>query len=142
MTELKLKRDTEIYMATLERYEQIQLEVINNWPFENAPVFVASLDAYGQPGYVITASCFEDAYEALLDELPPIDEDEVCEAYGFNSQEELNAAINNGEYPELIEGYAHQPNASDIGIVDVGHYLSLREWTRDCGVRLHIGAIK
>ncbi len=32
-----------------------------------------------------------------------------------------------GEYPELIEGYENQDNASGTGIVDVGHYSWMNE---------------
>ena len=33
----------------------------------------------------------------------------------------------NGEYPELIEGYEMQSNFTGTGIVDVGHYLWMRQ---------------
>ncbi len=72
-----------------------------------------------------------DAHEIVLDYLPAISPDEVHEAYGFDSDAELQQAVAlaeaTGDYPELVEGYAYQPNAVGTGIVDVGHYGRL--WT-------------
>ena len=38
-----------------------------------------------------------------------------------------SARNEDGEYPELVEGYEHQDNASGTGIVDVGHYAWMNE---------------
>ena len=37
------------------------------------------------------------------------------------------ATAQQGEYPELVEGYEYQSNSSGTGIVDMGHYAWMRE---------------
>jgi hypothetical protein len=85
---------------------------------------------------VIRARSFETAWEIAIDEASTIDASEVAEAYGFDSQDELDAAVAKAEaegddWPELVEGYEMQSNCSGTGIVDVGHYAWLREMDRD-----------
>lgn len=79
---------------------------------------------------VVVAQSWEDAYEAAIDSRPTIPKDEVYEAYGFDSPEEMAAwegeYAREGEYRELEEGYQYQSNASGTGIVNAGHY----EWSR------------
>ena len=70
-------------------------------------------DAGGLCG-VVRALSWEDAWELVEDEiLEPIPDDEVPEAYGFDTLEELQAA----EEPDLVEGYSYQSNATGSGIV-------------------------
>jgi hypothetical protein len=66
---------------------------------------------------IIRSRTWEDAYSIAVDERAPISEDRVHEAYGLNSQAELDAA--DKETVELIEGYEYQSNATGTGIVDV-----------------------
>lgn len=69
---------------------------------------------------VIRAKSLESAYEIMLDESPTISEEDVPEAYGYDSVEELNKVLEDGDYPELLEGYQYQANFSGTGIVYVG----------------------
>jgi hypothetical protein len=88
---------------------------------------------------LIRARSYETAWEIAVDEAKPIDEAEVPEAYGFdgpNAALELRHAVERadagaGEYPELVEGYEHQANATGTGIVNLGHYTWLREFGPD-----------
>ena len=85
-------------------------------------------DAGGLRG-VVRALSWYDAWEIVEDEiLTPIPEEDMPEAYGFDTLEELQAA----EEPDLAEGYSYQSNATGSGIVQ--HDLngeSLNELTPD-----------
>jgi hypothetical protein len=85
-------------------------------------------DASGLVG-LVRALDWDWAWEIVEDEiLTPIPDDEIPEAYGFNTLEELQAA----EEPDLVEGYSYQSNATGSGIV--AHDLngeSLNELTPD-----------
>jgi hypothetical protein len=78
---------------------------------------------------VVRADSFESALEAVYDVLPTVPEDELYEAYGFNSNEELQKAEADEEWPELAEGYSYQANASGTGVVYHGHHEGLTELT-------------
>ncbi len=88
---------------------------------------------------VLRAQSFEDAWGIMVDESTPIPESDVPEAYGFygpHAALDLRQAVEradagDGEYPDLIEGYEYQPSATGTGIVDLGHYVWMREMTRD-----------
>jgi hypothetical protein len=72
----------------------------------------------------IRARSYESAYEVFLDEFAwRISEDDLPEAYGLSKQEfeQFNDRLGccPGEYPDLIEGYHYQPNATGTGIVSV-----------------------
>lgn len=43
--------------------------------------------------HLIRATSWESAYEAWVDELPPVPDDEIHEAYGLNSAEEMAAIV-------------------------------------------------
>lgn len=93
---------------------------------------------YG-PSMFIRAPSFETAWEIAIDESTPIDQSEVPEAYGFENQEALDAAVacaKDGDYPELVEGYELQSNSTGTGIVDVGHYA----WLEELDERRHLRA--
>jgi hypothetical protein len=101
---------------------------------------------YGQefgPTMVVRASTFETAYEIAIDESKTIAPADVPEAYGFDTQDKLAAAADQGEWPELIEGYRHQANCTGTGIVATGHYEWCEELTRETlerfNLRLTIG---
>lgn len=70
---------------------------------------------------IVRAKTWEDAYECVLDEiLNPIPQDEVYQAYGYDSAAEFEAVAAAGDPWDrpLAEGYHHQPNAGDgTGIV-------------------------
>ena len=87
------------------------------------------LYVYGQeygPICLIRANSWEAAYEIAIDESPPVALDDVHEAYGFDTQAELDDArrANPDGGPELAEGYQYQTNATGTGIVNSGYY----EW--------------
>ena len=70
-------------------------------------------DAGGLVG-LVRALSWHDAWEIVEDEiLTPIPEEDMPEAYGFDTLEELQAA----EEPDLVEGYSYQSNATGSGIV-------------------------
>ncbi len=78
-------------------------------------------DASGLIG-IVRARTWEDAYGIVEDEfLPVVPADEVHEAYGMTAEEfhskthqERNES---GEWPDLLEGYSYQSNATGTGIV-------------------------
>ena len=85
-------------------------------------------DASGLVG-LVRALSWHGAWYLVEDEiLEPIPEEDMPEAYGFDTLEELQAA----EWPDLAEGYSYQSNATGTGIV--AHDLngeSLNELTPD-----------
>jgi len=89
------------------------------------PLWIYSTDPYGSIAMVVRAQTFEQAYECAIDESPTIDASEVHEAYGCESQAQLDALVEEEECPDLIEGYQHQSNSTGTGIVDVGHSENL-----------------
>lgn len=122
---IKLKDDTTLVSATARSQEILTVD--EDWW---GHLWVAT--GYGSSFAVVNARGFEVAYEALLDALPPIAEADIHEAYGFygdNAAEEYAEALREarqgtGDWPELGEGYAYQPNATGTGIVEVdGLYL-------------------
>lgn len=75
---------------------------------------------------IVQARTREDAYECVLDELlRPIPESEVCEAYGYCDQAEMDQDRADYEKagedfcPELVEGYQYQANSTGTGIVSI-----------------------
>lgn len=88
---------------------------------------------------VIRALSFDKAWEIMLDESPAIEVDELPEAYGFYGDdaqaqlEEAEKLLREGEiliddFPDLVEGYAHQPNTTGTGIVSVSHNAWMRQY--------------
>lgn len=72
-------------------------------------------DAGGLVGLVRALSWY-DAMGIVEDEiLTPVPEEDVHEAYGFDSEADM--AKHEGEWPELVEGYSYQSNATGSGIV-------------------------
>lgn len=74
------------------------------------------------PSHIVRASSVEQALEMVYDLLKPIDEDEVHEAYGFDSRDAFLAAAEPGAELNLVEGYHYQANMTGTGIVSVDHY--------------------
>jgi len=126
--------------------------------WKGCPLYVFGHE-YG-PTHMICAPNESDAYGIWLDVQPTISHDDLDDAYGFscrasynlycrlrddeNNDVNLMLARKLGEleevsfdssdvesWPNLVEGYDYQPNASGTGIVDVGHYL----WWRQVAVR-------
>lgn len=119
---MQLKRNTYVAAATNEYDRSLEVVEANGSGF-GEKVYVGIDDPYGMVRCVIVADSWEQAYEALIDSLPTIDEDELFEAYGFESKEEFDEAVEQAEkcgsdWPELIDGYTYQSNASGTGIVD------------------------
>lgn len=71
---------------------------------------------------IVRAQKWEDAYSCINDEiLNPIAADDLPDAYGFDNQTDLDAALATAketeQWPELAEGYEYQDNATGTGIV-------------------------
>ncbi len=88
---------------------------------------------YG-PTMLIRAEGVESAHSIAIDASKTINADEMWEAYGFDNEAayqervtQLANPYNDGEYPDLSEGYQYQSNSSGTGIVNVGYY----EWYRE-----------
>jgi hypothetical protein len=79
------------------------------------------------PRVLVRASSLEAAYEEFINEEHTIPESEVCEAYGFRSQEEFDSAIGESGVVELVEGYEYQGSSSGTGIVSVSPHLWIME---------------
>lgn len=98
------------------------------------PVWIYS-EGHG-PRMVVRALSFDKAYEIILDELPPIPQEDLPEAYGYYGagaeicfQDAVSAAtLGIFEYPELVDGYRYQPNATGTGIVELCHEARLRPY--------------
>jgi hypothetical protein len=131
---IDLKPGTEIYKAADLR-RRTAIDVITEYPFPGAEVYVCSDDAYGAARCIVVAKRFEDAYQAFVDSLPTIPKDELHNAYGFDTPEEFQEALNEAEYLDLIDGYAFQSGFSG-GIVDTTN-ISLAPWTPLSGIKLH-----
>ena len=111
------------------------------------------------PTHLIGARHFEAAYEWYLDNLIPMASEYVYIAYDFPSMGSMDkfSALHRKDpaaayawvkaegielntdgitvptdFPELIEGYEYQPNATGSGIVDVGVHV----WFRVLGVEV------
>lgn len=128
---LNFKKDAEVTKATCRGRPIKTIET--SW-LEHRTLWVFGRE-WGPDALVGALGC-DAAYEKWLDEQPAIPEDEIPEAYGFygdNAKQDLEQVLWGAteglcDYPELMEGYAYQPNAGQgSGIVDVGHYLWFRE---------------
>mgnify|MGYP001823828372 CR=1 FL=1 len=114
---------------TLEEMQLVGAFVAHPWGNSALRIYD---DAFGEfyvighefgPTDVIRASSAESALDIWADEQQSIPLDQMHEAYGFDSEEELRAADAREEYPELLEGYVYQSNHDGgSGIVDVGYY--------------------
>ena len=121
--QITLKDDTSLIACTREG-------IINTYTLVTYDDGFGPLWIYGHeygPTIIVRAMSFEAAYEIAIDESLTIAPSEVPEAYGFDTQEELSAVVEAGEYPDLLEGYQYQSNATGTGIVEVGHY----EWCEE-----------
>lgn len=143
MNSVELKHDTYLVAAWRPVREYVRQPQPIGWGSVDAcrllphhDSFQGSLWVVGNefgPTMVVRARSFDGAWNVMLDETPAIDPEDVPEAYGFDSQAALDAAVNASEdgFVDLIEGYEYQPNGSGgTGIVDVGHYVWIREYTK------------
>lgn len=132
-------KDTTTLQAVINGYGR-HLLLAEDW----GPLWVYRSADYAE--VVVQASSWESAYEAVIDTLPPIAQSDVPEAYGFDgwmsggyydenkalktyspetAQERFDKAIEDAgfygtePYPELLEGYRYQSNATGTGIVNV-----------------------
>lgn len=123
-----IKSDTEILSCTVHGNDLIIAEAFDG------PVWVLTHE-FG--AWAVTcALSFESALEAFLDELPAVPADELHEAYGLDSIEELQALDRaardgSGQWPELEPGYSYQGNATGTGVVYLGDYWQINPLTRD-----------
>lgn len=139
---IELKRDTQLTGAT-NRFDN-EIAVYDD---SLGPLWICG-EEFG-PSWIIRALSFEAAYGIWTDERPTIPQEEVHEAYGFDSDADMvkcdtECREGSREYPDLIEGYSYQDNASDTGIVATGHYEWLHELTpaflHESEIRLKIEA--
>jgi len=97
---------------------------------------------YEAPTWIVRAQSFEEALETVYDEMRPVPEDEVHEAYGFDTRAEFDAAVRkldgSGDYLELTDGFYYQSNASGTGIVFPGYHEALEELTPALAERLGV----
>jgi hypothetical protein len=85
---------------------------------------------------IIRAQDWHSAYEIAIDESPTVPVEELHEAYGFETREEMEKAdkLAQGglaEWPDLQEGYQYQSNASGTGVVFSGYYEWLEPFTSE-----------
>lgn len=141
MSQITLKPDTEL--KSVETRSGYKVNFVTE-DYE-APLWVYSCESYGEATMVISARSWDSAYEACIDEMRTIDDKEVFEAYGFDSQSDMDACENWDDI-NLIEGYRYQSNFTGTGIVGVGHMESLDPLTPDylkqSGIQLTIGEIE
>lgn len=74
------------------------------------------------PSKLVRADSWESAWEAYIDECPTVPDDELHEAYGYDSRAEFKQMVDDvndraREYPDLSDEYDHQSNSTDTGIV-------------------------
>lgn len=108
------------------------------------PLWVYSHE-YG-PTFIVRAQSFESALECVYDEMPSVPSEELFEAYGFDTDEEFQAAMaaaeETGEYPDLTDGYSYQANSGDgTGVVEHGYHEGLEELTPALLSRLKISIV-
>ena len=100
-------------------------------------------DEFGIVG-IVRAQTWHDALDCAYDELlKPISDDEIPEAYGFASQDELDSAValardGKREYPDVIEGYSYQSNSTGNGIVSPSYNEALDLLTDELAKRLEV----
>lgn len=114
MKTIELKHDTCLVSATTPFGNPITVE-----DGGMGPLWAWSDNPYGGIAAIVRAQSYETALEIVYDLLPTIPEDEVHEAYGFDTREAFEAFALTGEQPDLIDGYHYQANASGTGIVGV-----------------------
>ena len=117
--------------ATQGKYARYPLKT-----YDDGYSFGYPLWLYGQeygPTMLIAAGSFEDAYEIAMDESKTVSEDDLYEAYGFDTQAEYDkwtAERDEDDYRDLAEGFQYQSNSTGTGIVNVGYYEWLREFQK------------
>jgi len=113
-------------MQTKIRFNDKVVQVKYVCSSSSAPSILSRMWVIGNefgPTHLVTAESFDEAWDEFLDDLEPISEDEVPEAYGLfyfeGPQDDL----------ELEEGYEFKPNGSGgTGIVYPGIYAWGREF--------------
>ena len=136
--QITLKSDTELTTVKNRHGREIMLIDESFWPelwaYENSEL--GGLTAVGQ------GRDYQSVYDAIIDQLEPIEQEDVPEAYDCENQAELDAILATGDYPKLGEGYELQSNATGTGIVRVGYHEYLGPLTLDYvkrnGLRLTI----
>lgn len=98
------------------------------------------------PTFIVRAQSFESALECVYDEMPSVPSADLHEAYGFDTDEEFQAAIaeaeETGECLDLTDGYSYQANSGGgTGVVDHGIYEGLEELTHALLSRLKISIV-
>lgn len=136
---MQLKPDTTVTRAETATGQEIPVHTDS---YLDSLVYVV-VEMCG-PVAVVVAESWEDALEILIDNLAPIPESEILEAYGYygdDAQSRFDADVNAERYPDLAEGYYYQDNATGTGIVSLDHTWILSQWTRASGVQLYIERI-
>jgi len=109
------------------REQLTQVELLGSGDLTGEKLFVIG-NEFGAT-HLVTAYDACSAWEEWLDEQPTIPDDEVREAYGFDTQEAMGKAREDDNPIELIEGYEYQANCTGTGIVNVDHYTWISEAT-------------
>lgn len=145
-TPFTLKEDTEILSIQSEYGREIQF--VDDNPCDGQ-IWIYSDCPYGSTTAIVACDGYENAHEALMDELPTIAVEDIPEAYGFYGDDAQARFDAQGEEDsdklELVEGYVFQSNSTGTGIVSTGHYENLTVLTveriRESGLQIKIGVI-
>lgn len=83
------------------------------------------------PTHLVNAENMSDAEDAYLDDAETIPDEDMWEAYGFNSYAEYSlwneTPKEDGEADrDLTDGYRWQPNFTGTGVVQVGIYYWIK----------------
>ena len=114
-------------------------------------LYLSNLGAWVYPFALVREMSWSNAYEAAIDVMPTIAQEEIPEAYGLwvhqvadrwmitdetanadssgtfiSEQAAISAALDLCQYRDLAEGYTYQSNASGTGIVSLPEYEDLR----------------
>jgi hypothetical protein len=105
------------------------------------PLWVVN-GVYG-PRMVVRAKSFEDAWDIFVDESKTVPQEELYEAYGFDSQEDFDKAVKaaeEGDGPDLnlADSYHYQSNSTGTGIVFVEYDTRIASLTPEYAARLDI----
>ena len=95
------------------------------------------------PTFIVRAQSFESALECVYDEMPSVPDEEIHEAYGFDTREEFDAAVETDpDSLELTDGYSYQANSGGgSGIVNHGYYEGMQELTTELLASLRISIV-
>ena len=119
----------QVAKVLLRNGEKAEVQYLEDWGIRGGKNWLYC-NEYG-PVMLVNVSPnigYDSVFDIVLDNSPAIENNDVYQAYGFNSQEEFDNA--DTSELELAEGYHYMPNAGNTsGIVWVGYYWTLAEYT-------------